>query len=137
MSLGFFLLLAGILWVTTPGIVEEVKALVNPVNWHLTEIGSRVFFPEPDNSYPVFYSAASYFCLVFGIVELAISGIRLAVHQPKSKIGGGLSGVAFWLGLGYFFGLLANNTIGWFGLVAGFFVFLGLSMVIESVFRLV
>lgn len=137
LSLGFFLILLGIMWMITPNIADHIRAFFSPENWHLAEVSQNILFPEPDYNHPVLYNVASYFCLAFGVFQVIILGIRVALRDDLDKIGGTLSGTIFWIGMGYFFGMLASNAVGWFGLLAGFVIFVGISIIIQSMFRLI
>ncbi|MCX8182758.1 MAG: hypothetical protein N3D12_06540 [Candidatus Methanomethyliaceae archaeon] len=136
-SLGFFLILIGLVWMLTPDIMETLRAFFSPNNWRISEVGQNVFFPEPKGHYPVLYNAASYFCFAFGAFQIAILGIRIALHNSLERIGGTLSGAVFWVGMGFFFGMLASNALGWFGLFAGFVMLIGASIITQSIFRLI
>ncbi|MCQ5374608.1 MAG: hypothetical protein NO515_06295 [Candidatus Methanomethylicia archaeon] len=137
LSLGFFLILLGLMWMITPDIANHIRAFFSPEGWHLAEVSQNVFFLEPNRNHPVLYNAASFFCLAFGAFQIIILGIRVALRDALDKIGGTLSGMVFWVGMGYFFGMLANNAVGWFGLLAGFVIFVGISIILQSIFRLI
>lgn len=134
-SLGFFLVLLGLVWILTPDIGEHLRAFLSQENWHMSEVDHKIFFPEPDTHYPVLYNAASYFCLAFGAFQIVILVARIMLHTLE-KIGGTLSGAIFWMGMGFFLGMIASNTLSWFGLFAGFLMLVGASIITKSIFRL-
>lgn len=137
LSLGFFLLFFGIIWVATPNLKEQVKAFFTIENWQLTEVAGNIVFPEPKHNYPILYTAATQFCLIFGVFHIVILALRIVFHEPMDKIGGTISGMVFWLSIGFFFNILANKTIGWFGFLAGLIISAGLSIITSNIIKLV
>ncbi|MEM4720945.1 MAG: hypothetical protein QXT73_02620 [Candidatus Methanomethylicaceae archaeon] len=135
-SLGFFLVLLGLVWILTPDIGEHLRAFLSQENWRISKVGQRLFFPEPNTHYPVLYNTASYFCFAFGAFQIVILLLRVVLHNPLNKIGETLSEAIFWMGMSFFFGMLASNALGWFGLFAGFLMLVGASIITKSIFRL-
>jgi len=137
LSFGFFLLFFGIIWIATPNLKEQVKAFFTPENWQLTEVARNIVFPEPKHNYPILYTAAMQFCLVFGVFHTVLLALRIVFHEPMHKIGGTVSGIVFWLSVGFFLNILANKTIGWFGFLAILIISVGLSIITSNIIKLV
>jgi len=134
LSFGFFLLLVGAIWIATSNFTEEVTNFVNDFN--LAKIGENLFFPAPVHSHPVFFTAAMQFCFIFGAFQIIILGLKFAFQEPIDKKADTASGIAFWFSAGYFLNMLANDAIGWFGLLAGLIICVGLSIIASSFVKL-
>jgi len=136
LSLGFFLMLFGAIWITTPNLTEEVRTFFTPENWRLMNVTENITFPEPERNYPIVYTAAMQFCFIFGVFHIVIFALRFAIHEPLDKKGGTISGAVFWLSAGFFLSMLANKTISWFGFLAGLIISVGLSIIVSSIVKL-
>jgi len=136
-SFGFFLLLIGVIWVITPNLFQEVVDFFK--DFDLTEeIFPNVFLPAPAHPHRhiVVYTALAQFCFVSGLFQIAILVLRFFFRDTVDKVAGTFSGIVFWLGVGFVSNLLAAEAIGWFGFIGWFIVFIGLSIVVRSLFVL-
>jgi len=134
LSFGFFLVLFGMIWVLTPNLTEEVRTFFS--DFHLKNVTENIVFPAPEHSHPVVYTAAMQFCLIFGAFHIVLIALRLVLHQSLNEISGTISGMVFWLSVGFFLHMLANETIGWFSFLAGFIVSVGLLIIARSIVKL-
>ena len=130
-SFGFFLLLIGVIWVITPNLFQEVVDFFKDFKLE-KEIFPNVFLPAPAHRHPVVYTALARFCFVFGLFQSVILFLRFFFREPLDRVAGAFSGVVFLLGVGFVSNLLAAGTIGWFGFLGWFIVFIGLSLVVRS-----
>ncbi|MEM3675358.1 MAG: hypothetical protein QXG08_07810 [Candidatus Methanomethyliaceae archaeon] len=136
-SIGVFLVLLGLVCMLTPNIGEHLIGFLSPENWRISKVGQGLFLPEPNTHYPVLYNTASYFCFAFGAFQIVILLLRVVLHDPLNKIGETLSEAIFWMGMNFFFGMLASNALGWFGLFAAFLMLVGASIITKSIFKLI
>jgi len=129
-SLGFFLLLIGVIWVITPNISQKVIDFFK--DFKLAEISPNVLLPAPAHHHPVVYTAVARFCFVVGIFQIVILVLRFFFREPLDRLAGTFSGIIFWLGVGFVSNLLAAEAFEWFGFLGWFIVFIGLSLVVRS-----
>lgn len=134
LSFGFFLVLFGMIWALTPNLTEEARTFFN--DFHLKNVTENITFPAPEHSHPVVYAAAMQFCLVFGAFHIVLIALRLVLHQSLNEMSGTISGMVFWLSVGFFLSMLANETIGWFGFLAGVIISVGLLIIVSSIIKL-
>jgi len=136
-AFGFFLLLIGAIWIVNSlNLNVETREFVKPGNWHLANVTGNISIPEPVRPFPVIYTAAMQFCLIFGGFEIVILVLRLAFHESIGRMADAVSGMAFWFSAGYFLSLLASQSIGWFSFIAGIIISAGLAIVATSIFKL-
>ncbi|MEM3731849.1 MAG: hypothetical protein QW667_06470 [Candidatus Bathyarchaeia archaeon] len=134
LSFGFFLMLFGIIWMLTPNYSEEVVNFFK--DFHLEHITENIALPAPQHNHPTVYSAAMYFCLVYGVFSIVILALRFFFHESLNRKAETISGIAFWLNLSFFLNMLANESIGWFGFLAGVIISVGLSIIVRSLVKL-
>lgn len=132
-SFGFFIILVGILWITTPNIWEKVGDFFR--SFQLVNVTSNIALPAPTGSHPVVYTTTMQFCLLFGAFQIFILIFKFATHEPLNRIGETVSGMVFSFGASYLFSLLANDSIGWFSFVAGILILIGIMVIISSIFK--
>ncbi len=135
-SFGFFVLLVGIVWVSTSNLADGVVTFVK--DFRLQNVTEHIAVPAPENVnvHKVVYTAAMRFCIFFAIFEVAMLTLRLVLEESVERVADAVSGVAFWFSVGYFLNLLVSESIGWFGLVAGIIISGGLAIVVTSLVRL-
>ncbi len=134
LSFGFFLVLIGTIWMVTPNFTEEVTDFFN--DFHLANVTENIVFPAPKHSHPAVYTAAMQFCFIFGAFQIAVLALRIALHESLNKKADTLSGGVFWFAAGFFLSMLANETISWFGFIAGFIICVGLLIVVSNLVKL-
>lgn len=133
-SLGFFLVLVGVIWLITPNPFDEFVAFVK--DFHLEDITENLSLPAPASSHPVIYTAVARFCLAFGVFHIIVLGLRIVFKESLDRKSGTVSSVVFWLGASYFLSALAAENIGWFAFLAGLIMVVGLMIVVSSLIKL-
>ena len=143
-SAGFFLLLIGVIFVTTPslsqGIVDFFKDFtLNVAVPHL----SGVFVPVPEHlaQHTVVYTAAGQFSLVWGIFQIVILALRFMAGLNRGKTTETAGHVVFSLGAAYLIDLLLTRSMltgigaleNWFVFWAAVIVLLGVSLIVRGV----
>src|SRR4030042_512656 len=122
-SFGFFVLLIGAVWVSTPGLTSAVQNFVS--DFELQNVTNSIFLPAPANvqAHTAVYMAAVEFCVVFGIFHVVVLALRFAFHDPVDRKADAVSGIGFWLCAAYFMNLLYGGSIGWVSFLLGGVVF--------------
>jgi len=134
LSFGFFLILFGAIWIITPNFSSEVIDFAK--DFHPENLTEHIVLLAPKESHPVVYNAAMQFCLVFGVFQIVILVLRFIFHDSLDKKSGTISNIAFWFSTGFFLNMLANESTGWFGFLAGLIISIGLAIIASSVVKL-
>jgi len=131
-SLGFFLVILGAIFLITPDAVGAASAFIK--DFTLVEIPGtpRWLLPAPASSHPVIYGAVERFCLAFGASQAVVLILRFVFRSSVSKKAKSLGDIVFWSGISYIAGLLQTGGLGWFTFWSGFIIFAGLSLIIRS-----
>ena len=133
-SLGFLLVLIGVIVLITPNPYEEAVAFFK--DFKLVKIYPKVSFPAPASSHSIVYRAAMGFCIAFALSQIAILVLRFVLRDSFDRKVGTLSGIVFWLGAGYLLSMLTAETINWFPFLGGLIILVGLSLVVRSLLAL-
>lgn len=131
-SFGFFLILVGFIWLNTPGIKDAIVDFFE--DFHLEEAFQDVYLPAPRSewNHKAVYGAFQQFCVGYGLFQIVVLFLRFIFGSSTSDKAGTVSSFIFWLGLGFFVGLLLTETVGWFAFLAGFLVVVGLSIIVRG-----
>jgi hypothetical protein len=129
-SVGFFFVLLGVVWMVTPGLWGMVVDFLTDFHF------DHSFLPAPVHSHSILYTAVMQFCVAFGVFQTVILALRFVLGESVDRKSGTVSGVVFWLGAGYFLSLLVAGAIGWFGFLAGLVVVVGLLIIVSSLVKL-
>lgn len=129
-SFGFFLVLVGTIYLITPNLYGEFVAFFK--DFQLVEVAPNMFFPSPASNHPVVYGAVMKFCLVFGLFQVVLLGLRFVLRDTLSRKAETLSGIIFWLGASFLSNMLSVENIDWFAFISGLIIFVGLSLVVRS-----
>ncbi len=102
-SIGFFLVLVGILFVITPNLFGEIIDLLS--DFKLVEVvpNSDIIFPAPEslNAFSVVYVAAAQLSFALGIFQIVILALRFFISSPWQKRAESVGNLVFWLGTGF------------------------------------
>lgn len=152
-SVGFFLILVGTLFVSTPNLLHEVNTFLS--NFRVVPVGSaniRVPAPQslgnPDTYSAIqdVYLAAREFALVWGVFLIAMLGARFLLDSPLRRKAENVGDVVFWLGATYLLEtflvaptqasviLDSDLAINWFKFWAAIVMFIGVSLIARAIF---
>ena len=102
-SIGFFFVLVGILFVITPNLFGEIIDLLS--DFKLVEVvpNSNVMFPGPETpgAFSVVYIAAAQLSFALGIFQIVILALRFFISSPWQKRAETVGNLVFWLGTGF------------------------------------
>ncbi|MEM4201591.1 MAG: hypothetical protein QW786_00055 [Candidatus Hadarchaeum sp.] len=135
LSLGFFLVLLGAIFSTNPDLHVKVYAFLKDLR--LQEIYPGVKFFAPRSSYLEVYTAAFHFCLALAVFNVLMLGLRFVLREPWGRKAGTASSILFWSGAAFSFNWLIGGLIDWFTFLGIILIFIGGSIVLGSVIRLV
>ena len=136
-SFGFFLIIIGIVYLTTPNIIEAFRNFFRDIELVNVPGTPNIFIPAPASSHPLLYGAFEKFCYAFGAAQVIILILRLIFRSNVSDGAKNIGDIVFWLGLGYVAGLLKAGAMSWFSFWSSFIIFAGLSLIIKSLIILI
>jgi hypothetical protein len=144
LSVGFFFLLIGALFIITPNLFDKIQAFLNDFTLkeavpHLSNISVPV--PENLGQHMVVYAAAWQFSLVWGAFQIVILVLRFVAGSPIGKKAGTAGNMVFWLGTAYLIDVLLTSTLlsssealeNWFVFWAAIIMLIGVSLVVRAV----
>ena len=143
LSVGFFFVLVGILFVTTPNLFNGIQNFLNDFTVKSIPHNAYIFIPVPSNlsQHTVVYTATGQFCLFWGIFQIAILIIRLAAGSSLRRKTHTAGSVVVWLGLSYLIYMLLtpalltgpNALTNWFVFWAGVIMVIGVALIVRTV----
>ena len=128
-SAGFFLLLVGMIFATTPNLPREIYDFFR--GFGLQQVYPGVSFFAPTSNLTVVYNAAFQFCTFFGIFQVAILGARFVLRESVRRKGGTFSGLIFWFGAAAALWLLMAGSIDWFIFLGWLVVLIGIAITVR------
>ena len=134
-SFGAFLILFAVFYLTYPSLASEARAFIR--DFRPVEISQNFWWLEPSGNHPILYNAAEQFCYLFGFVQVAILGLKLAKRSSIREKARTFSDIIFWLGAGYVFGMLSSGALAWIPFLGVLIVLVGISIVARSTVLLI
>lgn len=144
-SVGFFLILIGALFIITPDLFDKVVTFVS--HFEIAQVGNtNVYVPAPENpgAHLDVYLAARQFSLVWGVFLIAVLGARFIFGSPLRRKAENVGNVVFWLGATYLihtFLVQATQTLPqtidvtkWFEFWAAIIMLIGVSLIARAIF---
>lgn len=136
-SVGFFLILIGAIFFTTPNFLGKVLAFFR--NFDIVRVPhTEMFLPAPASTgaHSSVYSAVMRFCFAWGIFQIFVLAIRFVARSPLSKKAETVSGIVFWTGTGFLIRILLGEpmaTVTWFVFWSGVLMLIGTSLVVRAI----
>jgi len=137
-SAGFFFILVGTIFVTTPALIDGIVELFRPDRIGTVQVPNTVvYLPAPISpaAHLVIYQAVGLFSLVWGIFEIAMLMLRFSFHSPTSKKAENAGSIVFWLGTSYLISVYLNETVTtttWFVFWTTILMLLGFSLIARA-----
>jgi hypothetical protein len=147
-SVGFFLILIGTIFITTPNLLHNVATFLSHFN--VVQVGNtNIYVPAPKNlevyidAYLAVYVAAREFSLIWGVFLIALLGTRFLLDSPLRRKAQNIGDIVFWLGVTYLIQtfLVAPtqtsrlvNVTQWFEFWAAVVMFIGVSLIARAIF---
>ena len=134
-SVGFFILLIGIIFVITPNLFDNVMdflgdfGLVDVPNTDIVFIG-----PESPRSHLAVYKAVGQFSIAIGIFQIVIMGLRFLIPSTWEKRSETLSNFVFWTGSSFLIQLFLIESTQWFVFWSTIIVIGGISLLARAAF---
>ena len=142
-SVGFFLILIGVLFITTPNLSDSVVKFAT--NFTTEQVGNtNIYIPIPQNvgNYGDVYVAVRQFSIIWGLFLIALLGARLVFGSQVRRLAENVGDIVFWLGAAYLAQtfLVAPtqaSTIDvtkWFEFWAAIIMLIGVSLIARGIF---
>jgi len=135
-AVGGFFVIVGLLFILTPNLWENVTNFfghMTSATYQFGKPGSTVSLPAPaqPHAHQVLYNAFLQFCVAFGILQLAILGLRIRARSRIGRISETTGNAVFWLGAAFIANacLLLGTLDGWFQFWAALIVMVGVSFI--------
>ncbi len=136
-SAGFFFILVGTIFVTTPNLFNKVLAFFS--DFDIVSVPNmKIFLPAPASpgNHSMIYSAVTNFSLVWALFQIIILALRFVAHSTLSKKVETLSNLVFWLGASYLIPPFLNETTTsttWFTFWTVILMLIGVSLIIRAI----
>jgi len=139
-SAGFFFLLIGVIFVTTPNLFEKTLDFFRDFDVvQIPNTGISIFAPTFPRVHQAVYTAAEQFSFAFGFFQLVILALRFFARSPWSRKAETTSNFVGWIGTGYLIRTLLIGTTRWSGITTWFvfwsaiIMLLGLSLIVRAI----
>ena len=146
-SVGFFFLLIGAIFVVTPNLFDKIMDFLRDFEFRLLPHTDNIYLPAPLNPYlhVGVYTAVWQFSIVWGIFQIVILAFRYVVGSPFRKKAETAGNLVFWLGTSYLIGTFRNATSrapflntttpleGWFAFWAMIIILIGISLIARAI----
>lgn len=137
-SIGFFLVLVGTLFVLNPDLPNKIIDFARPESFELKTVATslNVSLPIPKNprAHLLIYQTVEQFSLVWAVFLVAMLGARFIFGSPARNKAETLGNTVFWFGVAYFVKTLLVDTTKWFEFWALIIALIGISLIVRGVF---
>jgi hypothetical protein len=144
-SVGFFLILIGILFISTPSLADKVGTFVS--HFQTVQVGNtNIYIPAPEHlgDHIDIYLTARQFSLIWGVFLIAMLGARFILESPLRRKAENLGDIVFWLGTTYLVQIflvvptqVSPQTIDvtkWFEFWTAIVMLIGVSLIARAIF---
>jgi hypothetical protein len=142
-SVGFFLILIGVLFITTPGLFDNVVNFVN--SFKMEQVANtKIYVPAPQNlvDYGDIYEVARQFSVIWAVFLVAMLGARFILGSSLRRLSENVGDIVFWIGAAYLIQtfLVAPtqastiDTTAWFRFWAAVIALIGVSLIVRGIF---
>jgi len=139
-TVGFFFLLIGVIFVSTPNLFEKTLDFFRDFDVvQVPNTGISTVAPIFPRVHQVVYTAAEQFSFALGLFRLVILALRFIARSPWSRKAETASNFVFWISAGYLIRTLLIETTRWSGTTTWFvfwsaiIMLLGLSFIVRAV----
>jgi hypothetical protein len=144
-SVGFFLILIGVLFISTTNLADSVVTFVS--HFQTPQVGNtNIYIPAPEHleDYVDIYLAARQFSIVWGVFLIAMLGARFIFESPLRRKAENLGDIVFWLGATYLIQIFlvaptqtfpqTIDVTKWFDFWAAIVMLIGVSLIARAIF---
>lgn len=138
-SVGFFFVLVGAIFVTTPNLFDKILDFFGDFDLiRVPNQPARWLLPAPASpgAHPVVYLALERISWALGLFQIVVLALRFAARSQLSKKAETVSNLVFWLGAGFLISTFLNETTtatAWFVFGSAIIMLLGVSLIIRAI----
>jgi hypothetical protein len=137
-SIGFFLLLVGTLFVIHPGLFSNFTDLLK--DFKLVDVpNTNMIFPAPESPqlYSTVYQAARQFSIALGVFQIVILALRFFIPSSWGKRSETVGSFVYWVGASFLIQyFLIESTLDymqWFAFWSTIIILAGVSIIARAV----
>lgn len=133
-SIGFFLLLVGTLFVIHPNLFGNIIEFFK--DFKLVEIpNTNISFPAPEfpQLHQTVYQAARQFSIALGVFQIIILALRFFIPSSWEKRSETAGNMVYWLGATFLIQLFLILTTQWFAFWSTILILVGISIIVRAV----
>jgi hypothetical protein len=137
-SAGFFLILIGMIFVTTPNFFAKMLSFFEDFRLiQVPNIATGILLPAPRHpeNHTTIYATASWFSFAWGIFLVALLAVRILFHSPLRKKAENVSDIFFSLTNSFLISNFLNEAttiVTWFTFWTLVIVLFGVSLIIRA-----
>jgi hypothetical protein len=134
-SVGFFFVLVGAIFVTTPNLFDKILDFFRDFDLVTVPNQPRWLLPAPASpmDHSVVYSAVVQFSFALGLFQIVVLALRFVARSPWSKKAETVSNLVFWLGASFLTRTFLIETTRWFVFWAGIIMLIGVSLITRAI----
>ena len=133
-SIGFFLLLVGTLFVINPDLFGSIIDFFK--DFELVDVPhTSIMLPAPESPqlYLTVYQAARQFSIALGVFQVVILALRFVIPSSWGKRSETVGNLVFWVGAGFLIQLFLIETTQWFVFWSTIIILAGVSIIARAV----
>lgn len=133
-SVGFFFLLVGILFVITPNLFDGILDFFN--DFELVDVPNsnwRLPAPASPSAHSVVYQAVGQFSFAIGVFQIVILALRFFFPSVWGKRAETVGNLVFWLGAGFLIQTFLLETTQWFVFWSTIIMLIGVSLIARAI----
>jgi len=133
-SVGFFILLVGSLFVINPNLFDKTLDFFkdfDTVNVPNTDV--TFFAPEFPNRHSLVYQSAGQFSIALGVFQIVILALRFVIPSSWGKRSETVGNLVFWVGAGFLIQLFLIENTQWFVFWSTIIILVGVSMIARAI----
>jgi hypothetical protein len=134
-SVGFFLVLVGIIFVITPNLFGKIIDLFKDIALVKVASNTDLMLPGPASpaAYSVVYVAAAQFSFAIGLFQIVVLALRFFASSPWGKRAETVGNLVFWLGTGFLIQtFLLIEDVQWFVFWSTVIMMIGVSLIARA-----
>ena len=132
-SVGFFLLLVGIIFVITPNLFDKILDFFK--DFALVDIkNSNWVLPAPASAsnHLLVYEAVAQFSFALAVFEVVMLALRFVFPSSWGKRAENVGNLVFWLGAGFLIQTFLLETTQWFVFWSTIIMLIGVSLIARA-----
>ena len=137
LSAGFFFVLVGAIFVTTPNLLDKIFAFFRDFEIvRVPNTSIRLPAPASPAAHSGLYSALAMFSFIWSLFQIVILIFRFIVYSPLSRKTETAGNLVFWLGANFLVRSFLNETTRrgtWFEFWTAIIVLLGVSLIVRAI----